>query len=527
MSQNENEEDTKFCFNCRRNIPVVNYVMHSAYCHRNLTLCPECDEPILTAELNEHKKTMHIETSCGGCFERFQVIDMESHKLNNCSRRLKTCDYCNIQIAAFELAEHVDMCGSRTERCNDCGQFIMIKYLETHKENHKLKKIPNVTNQILDDSAESLAAYPQLTKKVPNTSNSATTRTTSMPSLRFNDPGFMTINRVSPVKRNNDQPQINTLNNNHDVNKESVKDTTLINLPNDDDFYIPGAQSDHNNQPNNLNDYVKNTEDYNNFPDVNVLQGVQLPCEFCSKMINSENLVLHETGCRPDLATFHNILHPKKNVNNLNEKFPVPPLDLESSSESEMNLNNLSLSSDEDEKTNVEKLPCEFCEELIPLNKLIGHQIMCEKVHLDLPKINNFDKNVNAHKSGPVNVSAASTLVLRRPEMTNNSHLPASSNFEHSVIPKLPRVKLQKMNSNTVGSSDNRLVNNSSARNNYEQFLSNSRLNQPETYTRENPTLYLNPSGGAIPKQKTIKGANNRRVLNNFSRQRDSGSSSD
>lgn len=76
------------------------------------------------------------------------------------------------------------------------------------------------------------------------------------------------------------------------------------------------------------------------------------------------------------------MLRPKsKCTNNQNDTFPVPPLDLDSSSsDSEINLNTLSLSSDDDdddsEKTNVEKLPCEFCEELISIKKLINHQVI-------------------------------------------------------------------------------------------------------------------------------------------------------
>lgn len=55
-------------------------------------------------------------------------------------------------------------------------------------------------------------------------------------------------------------------------------------------------------------------------------------------------------------------------------------MDLDSSSsDSEINLNTLSLSSDDDdeesEKNNVEKLPCEFCEELVSIEKLINHQV--------------------------------------------------------------------------------------------------------------------------------------------------------
>lgn len=65
-------------------------------------------------------------------------------------------------------------------------------------------------------------------------------------------------------------------------------------------------------------------------------------------------------------------------------------MDLESSSsDSDINLNTLSLSSDDDnngandddddddsEKTNVEKLPCEFCEKLISFKKLTSHQVI-------------------------------------------------------------------------------------------------------------------------------------------------------
>lgn len=43
-----------------------------------------------------------------------------------------------------------------------------------------------------------------------------------------------------------------------------------------------------------------------------------------------------------------------------------------------------------------------------------------------------------------------------------------------------------------------------------------SRLNHSElASTRGNSQLYLNPSGGAIPKQKNVKSSNNRRVINN------------
>lgn len=67
-------------------------------------------------------------------------------QLNDCLHRFKTCNFCDIDIKASLLPAHVDMCSSRTERCDDCGQFIMLKYLALHKESHRLKKIPNGKN---------------------------------------------------------------------------------------------------------------------------------------------------------------------------------------------------------------------------------------------------------------------------------------------------------------------------------------------------------------------------------------------
>jgi len=56
---------------------------------------------------------------------------------------MEVCTFCDIDIKASLLPEHIDMCSSRTERCNDCGKFIMLKSATIHKESHKLKKVPN------------------------------------------------------------------------------------------------------------------------------------------------------------------------------------------------------------------------------------------------------------------------------------------------------------------------------------------------------------------------------------------------
>lgn len=49
---------------------------------------------------------------------------------------------------------------------------------------------------------------------------------------------------------------------------------------------------------------------------------------------------------------------------------------------------------------------------------------------------------------------------------------------------------------------------------NFYIFSSRSIHSEQSTSTRDNSHLYLNPSGGAIPKQKNTKSNNNRRVIN-------------
>ena len=47
---------------------------------------------------------------------------------------MKKCDYCEVDVAACEHHEHLEYCGSRTEQCPLCGQYIMHKDLQQHED---------------------------------------------------------------------------------------------------------------------------------------------------------------------------------------------------------------------------------------------------------------------------------------------------------------------------------------------------------------------------------------------------------
>ncbi|TSK49660.1 XIAP-associated factor 1 [Bagarius yarrelli] len=82
--------------------------MHEAHCKRFLCLCPDCKEQVPKDQLEEHRQ--------------------EAHTLENeCTKRLQTCEYCELAVPSSDLKEHVVACGSRTERCQDCNQYIMLK----------------------------------------------------------------------------------------------------------------------------------------------------------------------------------------------------------------------------------------------------------------------------------------------------------------------------------------------------------------------------------------------------------------
>jgi len=49
--------------------------------------------------------------------------------------RMMDCEYCELQFKAMDLCEHQDSCGSRTDVCEKCQQYVMLKEMKSHLEN--------------------------------------------------------------------------------------------------------------------------------------------------------------------------------------------------------------------------------------------------------------------------------------------------------------------------------------------------------------------------------------------------------
>jgi hypothetical protein len=53
-----------------------------------------------------------------------------------------TCTFCELELSASEAAEHENYCGTRTEKCSECGEFVMLKYQTLHVDsNHGFLKL--------------------------------------------------------------------------------------------------------------------------------------------------------------------------------------------------------------------------------------------------------------------------------------------------------------------------------------------------------------------------------------------------
>ena len=65
---------------------------------------------------------------------------------DECPKRQSKCAYCEIDLPFCDLQEHLNFCGTRTEPCEKCGQFVMHKDLQRHEDSNCTYPQPKSTN---------------------------------------------------------------------------------------------------------------------------------------------------------------------------------------------------------------------------------------------------------------------------------------------------------------------------------------------------------------------------------------------
>ncbi|CAL1277003.1 unnamed protein product [Larinioides sclopetarius] len=133
------EEEVQYCKNCKRDISVKNYVIHSVHCERKIQLCNRCLEPVPRSELEKHEEEFHSKEACSKCGISVEKWQIQKHKTLNFSDSV-SCDYYEGPLNNNSIQRHIELCKSQTEKCNECNHYIQKKDMELHLSCCKQKK---------------------------------------------------------------------------------------------------------------------------------------------------------------------------------------------------------------------------------------------------------------------------------------------------------------------------------------------------------------------------------------------------
>lgn len=401
------DEETKTCTNCQKAIPAANFTIHSVHCVSRLTVCEKCKESIPRKELQNHLDLFHKKISCDKCNEIVEKGAIDIHEKNHCCKRLVICSYCDMELLFADWNEHETYCGARTEKCTKCGHYIMMKQQSIHLAS-ECRKLQNTAAEINKLPVSSAAVVNIFTPKCNYHSDIKVKKI----SVIKREPV-----QPNPNKRTNEMPQVNNgakemkkkeasktdLQNQHygvsneldallalqlSEDQESVQlhdaSSSVENLPS---FMMPSIefvdsmQESRQTQTSAVHSIWGDVEDdvFKNFVSPLEVRSSEedpsLPCEFCGELYSADELILHQSGCRPDVAhglenfmTIDNSLAPS--VSSDRDLNPDRGDDQwVAATGNAMNTTDLDLT----------QLPCEFCGEQFPLEFLVEHQNYCEE----------------------------------------------------------------------------------------------------------------------------------------------------
>ncbi|XP_074641490.1 uncharacterized protein LOC141899217 [Tubulanus polymorphus] len=486
----ENDIDTKFCVNCKREIAASNFIMHEVHCKRNIVLCPHCDEPYPRIELDAHIDDEHTDVQCTKCRKVMEKNMVENHEENECPQRIVQCEYCEIDIAYADLKDHLGYCGTRTEQCPTCDRYIMVKDQRIHEDSNCNYPAQKTQNNANSDGHFNSFVFDELSRVME----------TDVTNIRRNDVSF-------PPERNyrithQHGSRTGTSNNS---NRVIINDT-------------PSRRIKNTNQKNDVTTARKREMRNYNFEtngsdrslDADNLPGgilPMVPCEICSKTFPIDFISQHERECLDNLAE-QNQRVPSPVLSSQTEGTVLPcefcgtllPPDDLVIHESGCGLNNLHRASASSETRNEPAvmdnlaymaaetwlsqpiaadfttaddimLPCEFCDCLFPEDFLIQHQAVCDANNTKTPRVTTpAASGMSAAASS--RITNSNTLGARPKKM--NTERPYRQQSLPAMMDDSDSAMTHTVITNPVSPS-NKSISNVSKRNNKGTNLTNSR----------------------------------------------------
>ncbi|XP_072381659.1 uncharacterized protein [Diabrotica undecimpunctata] len=222
------------------------------------------------------------------------------------------CRFCDLELPKLELEDHENYCGSRTDKCLECGELVMFKDKQVHMDsNHGFLKRKGQRNA---GSGWDSSTHRTETPAEPRSRRSVTGR----PFAEFDYDPMPYLPSAYQAPGGGAKKK----------EGESYKEISRrLDCPTSPP---PMPAYRRRNPPTEL----------------------VIPCEFCNVPVPHEDLIQHESGCRPDLARFN----PRRRSSPEDDDYYVEP-----------RRNSL----------DDEELPCEFCGDMFPASRLYSHQLQC------------------------------------------------------------------------------------------------------------------------------------------------------
>lgn len=372
------EQEYKYCSNCKHRIVAINFLMHEVHCRRNIVLCEKCEEPVPRSEMNAHFEEEHTLKPCHMCQEQFEISKMDDHQIT-CPRRKVHCNYCELDMAECDLPGHQNYCGARTEQCPLCSQFVMLRDMEQHQTS--VCSYPPRQDSSLEQACAAPNTHLQ-PNGIPETEsfldpeNMGSFAMNELSRL-LNEPSMMPPTSFYPL-----QADSNRRNRQTRSNFESRKNSGRPPQP----LHVRRNLSRLKRTNETLDQRNRNiNKPPSNYNETNIEQSDATDLDEVLALHLAQDLGSESNTIRDDLLRFSS--------NDLRGSRPSD-----------------AASSDPDDVC----LPCEFCGELFPLEFLIQHQGVC----------NPYESLQSEGLSRPVNTIPSESSMNNFTESVPNNHSP-------------------------------------------------------------------------------------------------------
>ncbi|XP_071092778.1 TRAF-type zinc finger domain-containing protein 1-like [Haliotis cracherodii] len=421
--------ETKYCSNCKKDISAANFTMHEVHCRRHIVLCQHCDDPVPRSEMEDHFSEHHAKVSCSQCGEEQEKTQLQEHMEGACTKRPIRCVYCELELPRCDVNSHQDYCGTRTEPCPKCAQFIMKKDLLQHeasncdypapkpttngheedRDRDRFVDFPEYGYEFADAGFDNAFAMDELSRMMENTRMQGTLNS------QLDIPGFGRPRNVpgtqarSYTNNNTTRTRKSTTNRKSELNRQrqrvSEPDPADDEDVDEDLMLALRLQHEEDQDIGHLIRQIEKTSppvqtpvspatspaNVNTFPDDDDL----IPCEFCGEPFPIDILVQHQSTCDPMSTGNWNedtSWRGERNneveggsrgrgiaipvINNLDSQWTAPVREIPIQREWESP--SLTPPGDFFDEAGEVILPCEFCAEPFPYELLIQHQSVCD-----------------------------------------------------------------------------------------------------------------------------------------------------